>query len=159
MPVARKVWQQAVSGIQSSFYENADEARVAYGQFVTRIKPLAPMKAFEATTEQISISFRHIIKGSIGISPYEVYRGFRGLFWQLPEALWRGHRLFALVLGWFWIRSTPIERPTERFIGSTFFLLTACAGMALAPLSRMFHDTVLPGGTLGFVAADLLVGC
>ena len=66
--------------------------------------------------------------------------------------------LFALVLGWCWIRSTPIERPTERFIGSTFFLLTACAGMALAPLSRMFHDTVLPGGTLGFVVADLLGG-
>ncbi len=65
---------------------------------------------------------------------------------------------FALVLGWCWIRSTPIERPTERLIGSTFFLLAACAGLALAPLSLLFHETVLPGGTIGFVVADLLVG-
>ena len=66
--------------------------------------------------------------------------------------------VFALVLGWCWIRSTRIERPAERFIGSTCFVLTACAGLAVAPLTRIFHDTVLPGGTLGFVAADLLVG-
>ena len=66
--------------------------------------------------------------------------------------------LFALVLGWCWIRSTPIERPTERLIGSTFFLLAACAGLALAPLSLLFHETVLPGGTVGFVTADLLLG-
>ena len=65
--------------------------------------------------------------------------------------------LFALVLGWHWIRSARIERPTERLIGSTFFLLTACAGLALAPLSLLFHETVPPGGTIGFVMADLLV--
>ncbi len=65
--------------------------------------------------------------------------------------------LFALVLGWHWIRSARIERPTERLIGSTFFLLTACAGLALAPLSLLFHETVPPGGTIGFVIADLLV--
>ncbi len=65
--------------------------------------------------------------------------------------------LFALVLGWHWIRSARIERPAERLIGSTFFLLTACAGLALAPLSLLFHETVPPGGTIGFVMADLLV--
>ena len=66
--------------------------------------------------------------------------------------------LFALVLGWCWVRSARIERLRERLIGSTFFLLAVCAGLALAPLSLLFHQTVLPGGTFGFVAATLLVG-
>ena len=66
--------------------------------------------------------------------------------------------LYALALGWRWIRSRPIERPTERFIGSIVFLLSACAGLALAPLPPLFQGAVRPGGVLGLLASDLLVG-
>lgn len=97
--VLEGIQRHAATGIESSFYENADEARVAYEHYVSRIRPLTPMKVFEATIEHVSISFRHLIRGTIRFAPLEVFQGFRGLGWQLPQALWREHRLFGLALG------------------------------------------------------------
>ena len=65
---------------------------------------------------------------------------------------------FAFVVGWYWIRSTPISRPIERFIGAICFVTTMCTGLALSQMSPIFHGSVLLGGTLGLIMADLLVG-
>ena len=47
---------------------------------------------------------------------------------------------FAFVVGWYWIRSTPISRPIERFIGAICFVATMCTGLALSQMSPIFQS-------------------
>ncbi len=64
--------------------------------------------------------------------------------------------LFLFMLGWKWIRSEAIAAPAVKLIGAAALLVSFCGAAALLPEWRLFDHTILPGGTAGFLVADLL---
>src|SRR6185437_1198683 len=59
-------------------------------------------------------------------------------------------------LGWKWIRSEATEAPAVKLIGSAMLVASACGVAALLPEWRVFDNTILPGGTAGYLLADAL---
>jgi S-DNA-T family DNA segregation ATPase FtsK/SpoIIIE len=59
-------------------------------------------------------------------------------------------------LGWKWIRSEATEAPVVKLIGSAMLVASACGVAALLPEWRVFDNTILPGGTAGYLLADSL---
>src|SRR6185312_6646086 len=59
-------------------------------------------------------------------------------------------------LGWKWIRSEATEAPVVKLIGSAMLVASACGVAALLPEWRVFDNTILPGGTAGYLLADAL---
>ncbi|HEU5022609.1 MAG TPA: DNA translocase FtsK 4TM domain-containing protein, partial [Bryobacteraceae bacterium] len=77
----------------------------------------------------------------------------------LLQAFGFGAYLFpclVFALGWKWIRSEATEAPVIKLIGSAMLVASACGVAALLPEWRVFDDTVLPGGTAGYLLADSL---
>jgi len=66
----------------------------------------------------------------------------------LPVHIW--------ALGWKWVRSSPIESPWARVLGSAalwFCISTACG---LIPRPWLISKSVHPGGVVGMIMADFL---
>jgi S-DNA-T family DNA segregation ATPase FtsK/SpoIIIE len=61
-----------------------------------------------------------------------------------------------LVLGWCWIRSTEIESPWAKIIGSTLLVGSVCTALSLMPDWRIYN-TILPGGVVGLLIAQGLI--
>jgi DNA segregation ATPase FtsK/SpoIIIE, S-DNA-T family len=61
-----------------------------------------------------------------------------------------------LLLGWRWLRSTPIQAPVIKIIGSAMFIGSISTGLALLPDWRPFNGVIPPGGLAGLVLADYL---
>ena len=59
-------------------------------------------------------------------------------------------------LSWKWMRSEATPAPAIKLIGSSMLVASACGVAALLTHSRIFEDTILPGGTAGFLLADTL---
>ena len=59
-------------------------------------------------------------------------------------------------LSWKWIRSETTEAGFIRLLGSGTLVASACGAAALFPQWRLFDNTILPGGTAGFLLADSL---
>jgi S-DNA-T family DNA segregation ATPase FtsK/SpoIIIE len=59
-------------------------------------------------------------------------------------------------LGWKWIRSEATPAPAIKLIGSVMLVASASGTAALLTGWRMFEQTILPGGTAGFLIADTL---
>ncbi|HVV43983.1 MAG TPA: DNA translocase FtsK 4TM domain-containing protein, partial [Bryobacteraceae bacterium] len=77
----------------------------------------------------------------------------------LLQAFGFGAYLFpclVFALGWKWIRSEATEAPVVKLIGSAMLVASACGVAALLPEWRVFDDTILPGGTAGYLLADSL---
>jgi S-DNA-T family DNA segregation ATPase FtsK/SpoIIIE len=66
--------------------------------------------------------------------------------------------VLALLLAWKWLRSEPVEAPVAKIIGTVLFLLSAGAVLSLGPDWRIFGGTIRPGGVLGLVVEDYLIG-
>ena len=64
--------------------------------------------------------------------------------------------LLVFALAWKWIRSEPTPAPSVKVIGSGMLVASACGVAALFPHWRLFDNTILPGGTAGFLLADWL---
>ena len=59
-------------------------------------------------------------------------------------------------LAWKWMRSESTPAPAIKVIGSAMLVASACGVAALLPQWRVFEDTILPGGTAGFLIAESL---
>jgi S-DNA-T family DNA segregation ATPase FtsK/SpoIIIE len=59
-------------------------------------------------------------------------------------------------LSWKWMRSEATPAPAIKLIGSATLVASACGVAALLTHSRLFENTILPGGTAGFLLADSL---
>jgi len=59
-------------------------------------------------------------------------------------------------LAWKWIRSEATPAPAIKLIGSGTLVASACGVAALFTHWRLFENTILPGGTAGFLLADSL---
>lgn len=60
------------------------------------------------------------------------------------------------VLGWKWIRSSPIESPWFRIFGSLALWFCVCTGCGLIPHLWLIGGAVRPSGLVGLVLADYL---
>ncbi len=77
----------------------------------------------------------------------------------LLQAFGFGAYLFpclVFALGWKWIRSEATAAPAIKLIGSATLVASACGVAALLPEWRVFDNTILPGGTAGYLLADAL---
>jgi DNA segregation ATPase FtsK/SpoIIIE, S-DNA-T family len=61
-----------------------------------------------------------------------------------------------LLLGWKWIRSSPIEAPWAKIIGSALLVGSTCAAFGLLPDWHPVAGVIAAGGIAGSVAADEL---
>jgi S-DNA-T family DNA segregation ATPase FtsK/SpoIIIE len=59
-------------------------------------------------------------------------------------------------LSWKWVRSEATPAPAIKLIGSATLVASACGVAALVTHLRLFENTILPGGTAGFLLADSL---
>jgi DNA segregation ATPase FtsK/SpoIIIE, S-DNA-T family len=59
-------------------------------------------------------------------------------------------------LSWKWMRSEATSAPAIKLIGSATLVASACGVVALLTRLRLYENTVLPGGTAGFLLADSL---
>jgi S-DNA-T family DNA segregation ATPase FtsK/SpoIIIE len=64
---------------------------------------------------------------------------------------------FALVLGWKWIRSSPIEAPLIKITGAAALIGSICTAFALGPTWRPVGGVIPAGGLLGGVIAEYLI--
>src|ERR1700733_693674 len=77
----------------------------------------------------------------------------------LLQAFGLGAFLFPFLifaLSWKWMRSEATPAPAIKLIGSATLVASACGVAALLTHSRLFENTILPGGTAGFLLADSL---
>jgi S-DNA-T family DNA segregation ATPase FtsK/SpoIIIE len=64
--------------------------------------------------------------------------------------------VLVFALAWKWIRSEPTAVPGVKVIGSCTLVASACGAAGLLPQWRLFENTILPGGTAGFLISDSL---
>ena len=88
--------------------------------------------------------------------------GFPGAY--LSDALlqWLGFAafllpLYLLLLGWRWVRSTPMPTPGARLVGALLLLLVACTALGLRPFVVLGQEAHLTGGVIGAVLLDGMV--
>ena len=62
-----------------------------------------------------------------------------------------------LLLGWKWIRSSPIQAPWAKTLGAAMLITSTCAAFALGPGWRPIAGAIPAGGMAGSLAADYLV--
>ncbi|MGC2658652.1 MAG: DNA translocase FtsK [Bryobacteraceae bacterium] len=92
----------------------------------------------------------HNLLGSFGATASDLFLQTFGLSaYLLPIMIW--------ILGWKWVRSSPVHNPLIR-LGGTFalwFSLSAACG--LLPASASFRGGIRPSGVAGMVLADFLL--
>ena len=62
-----------------------------------------------------------------------------------------------LLLGWNWIRSSPIEAPWAKILGGITLVLATCTALGLGPTWRPIANAILAGGLIGSLASDYLL--
>ncbi len=65
--------------------------------------------------------------------------------------------VLVLLLGWNWIRSSPIEAPWAKILGGTTLVLATCTAFGLGPTWRPIASAIPAGGLIGSLAADYLI--
>ncbi|HLX43840.1 MAG TPA: DNA translocase FtsK [Bryobacteraceae bacterium] len=65
--------------------------------------------------------------------------------------------VLVLLLGWQWIRSTPIGTPWAKTLGAGALVVSTCAALGLGPDWKPIAGAIPAGGQLGTVAAEYLV--
>ena len=68
-----------------------------------------------------------------------------------------GVPVLILLLGWKWIRSSPIEAPLAKALGALMLVASTCAAFGLGPEWRPVAGTIPAGGLTGKLLADDLV--
>ena len=66
--------------------------------------------------------------------------------------------VFLVGLAWCWVRSAAVKAPWARLCGGALFIFVCCAAMELYSVGGLWQGAVLPGGAVGAVLIDLLVG-
>ena len=66
--------------------------------------------------------------------------------------------VFLVGLAWCWVRSAAVKAPWARLCGGALFIFVCCAAMELYPVGGLWQGAVLPGGAVGAILTDLLVG-
>lgn len=66
--------------------------------------------------------------------------------------------VLVLMLGWKWVRSSPIDAPWVKVVGSFLWVGATCTGLGLLPDWRPIAGTLAAGGVLGILSAGLLTG-
>ncbi len=65
--------------------------------------------------------------------------------------------VFILLLGWMWIRSSPIEAPLAKALGALMLVASTCAAFGLGPGWRPIAGGIPAGGLAGTLLAGYLV--
>ncbi len=63
-----------------------------------------------------------------------------------------------LILGWMWIRSTPIESPLIKIAGAALLLSSLCTALGMISAWRPIAGVIPAGGLAGSILAEALVG-
>jgi hypothetical protein len=66
--------------------------------------------------------------------------------------------ILTLLMGWSWVRSTPIHTPWAKLTGSVLLVSASCAAFGFGATWRPIADSVPAGGFIGGILADALVG-
>jgi len=66
--------------------------------------------------------------------------------------------IFLWTLGWRWLRSKPIEMPTVRVIAGGLLFLSVSTILALGTRVKPWGGAFLPGGMVGMLLSDSLMG-
>src|SRR5580693_9346757 len=64
--------------------------------------------------------------------------------------------ILVLLLGWKWIRSSPIEAPWAKTVGAGALVVSTCAALGLGPDWKPIAGAIPAGGQLGTVEAEYL---
>lgn len=64
--------------------------------------------------------------------------------------------LYLLVLGWSWVRSTPLAMPTGRTTGSALLLVVLATAFSLSDIPP-WRETIAAGGVLGTLLSEFLI--
>jgi S-DNA-T family DNA segregation ATPase FtsK/SpoIIIE len=65
--------------------------------------------------------------------------------------------ILILVLGWNWVRSSPIRTPGAKVIGSALLVGSSCAAFGFAASWRPIANLLPAGGVVGAILADTLM--
>ena len=68
-----------------------------------------------------------------------------------------GIPVLILLIGWHWIRSTPIEAPWAKTVGGLMLLASTCTAFGLGPVWTPIANAVPASGLAGSVLADYLL--
>jgi S-DNA-T family DNA segregation ATPase FtsK/SpoIIIE len=91
----------------------------------------------------------HNLLGAFGATASDLLIQTFGLSaYLLPVLIW--------VLGWKWLRSTPVHNPLVRVAGSLALWFSLSAACGLLPASISLAGGVRPCGVAGMVLADFL---
>lgn len=66
--------------------------------------------------------------------------------------------MLMLILGWKWVRSSPIHAPWVKIVGAFLLILATCTGLGLLADWQPIAGTLSAGGVLGLLTAGALVG-
>lgn len=92
----------------------------------------------------------HNLTGPIGAKLADFVLQFLGLAaYALPA--------FTVLLGWKWVRSSPIEAPLIKMTGAAALVASICTAFALGPAWRPIGGVIPASGLLGGVIADYLI--
>jgi DNA segregation ATPase FtsK/SpoIIIE, S-DNA-T family len=67
-----------------------------------------------------------------------------------------GIPVLILLMGWHWIRSSPIDAPSAKALGALMLLASTCTALGLGPAWKI-ANAVPASGLMGSVAADYLL--
>ena len=88
--------------------------------------------------------------------------GFPGAYLSDLALQWLGlsaflFPLFVMILGWRWVRSTPLPLPAGRLAGAILLVLVTAAALSVRSGVSFWSDTILAGGLLGSLLSESLV--
>jgi len=66
--------------------------------------------------------------------------------------------LYVAGLGWIWIRSADRPQPYVRILGAALFLVVLCAALGLQSDWMLWRGAIHPGGVMGMLLGQVLVG-
>ena len=111
---------------------------------------LASYQPFDPSFDTVS-SALHVsnLTGRLGATISDLLLQTFGLAaYSIPILMW--------MLGWRWIRSSPIESPVIKSAGAMMFIGSTCSGLGLLNW-RPIANAVPAGGVAGSVVADYLI--
>jgi len=62
-----------------------------------------------------------------------------------------------LLLGWKWMRSSPLQAPGAKTLGAATLVIATCAGFGIGPEWKPIAGLIPAGGQVGAIAAEYLI--
>jgi DNA segregation ATPase FtsK/SpoIIIE, S-DNA-T family len=112
---------------------------------------LASYSPFDPSWNTVTDAARPLnLTGRLGASLSDLlFQGFGLTAFAIP--------ILILMLGWKWIRSSPIDAPWAKIIGAVLMVASTCAAFGFAADWRPIGHTISAGGFFGLLLSEYLV--